>query len=367
MAAIVPAIRLDLRSFNCILIIMDRRTVIKKIILTPLMLPSLAASLQDRPVLPSHHGENGFINTDPDFAEAGFTEMAPWILKKIPAAFSSAEKIDIPREYNDGSFLQEKRSYTATWIGHATVLVQMEGSTFLTDPVWSDRVGPFRWAGTPRISDPGMSMSKLPPIDFVLISHNHYDHLDESTVEKLVDLNPNIKFIVPLRVRDWFEERGIRNVEELDWWDGITVNGLKIICTPAQHFSGRWLNDRNQTLWSSWTVLGKKRFYFAGDSGYCGHFSNIGERFGPFDLALIPIGAYEPRSLMKPVHMNPEEAVQTMLDLKGKKMIGIHWGTFAMTDEPMEEPPVKMLEAAALKGIAKESCWGQKLGETRFW
>ena len=346
---------------------MDRRSVLKKLFITPLMLPSITAFAQDRSNLPLHHGESGFVNTDPDFIEAGFTEMAPWILKKLPATFSSSEKIEIPREYNDGSFLNGNKPYTATWIGHATVLIQMEGKTFLTDPVWSDRVGPFKWAGSPRISDPGMSIDKLPPIDFILISHNHYDHLDESSIEEIVDKNPNVKFFVPLRVRDWFEERGIHNVEELDWWEGATFNGLKIICTPSQHFSGRWVNDKNQTLWCSWTVLGQKKLFFAGDSGYCSHFKNIGKKFGPFDLTLIPIGAYEPRRLMKPVHMNPEEAVQTCLDVRGKKLLGIHWGTFVMTDEPMDEPPKKLYDTVTQQQLSKDDYWALKIGETKEW
>lgn len=346
---------------------MDRRTLLKKMIIAPFMSPALTALVQQGGGLPPHHGENGFLNTDPDFAEAGFTEMAPWILKKLPANFSSSEKIEIPRVYNDGVLIREQRPYTVTWIGHSTALVQMEGKTFITDPVWSNRVGPFRWAGTERISEPGMSIDKLPPLDFVLISHNHYDHLDEDSIEEIVDRNPGVTFLVPLRVRDWFEERGLRNIIELDWWEGATVMGLKIICTPAQHFSGRWLNDRNQTLWCSWTVLGKKRLYFAGDSGYCSHFKTIGKKFGPFDLTMIPIGAYEPRKLMKPVHMNPEEAVQTFLDVLGKKLMGIHWGTFVMTDEPMDEPPKKLYEAVAAQQLSPDDIWALKLGETKEW
>ncbi len=346
---------------------MDRRSAIKQLIVSPLMLPSLTSFAQDQSALPPHHGENGFINTDPDFAEAGFTEMAPWIINKLPEVFSSGEKVEIPREYNDGSFLKENKPYTATWIGHSTVLIQMEGQTILTDPVWSNRVGPFKWAGTARVSEPGFSLEKLPPIDIILISHNHYDHLDEFSVEEIVNRNPNVKFFVPLRVRDWFEERGIRNVEELDWWEGTTVNDLKIVCTPAQHFSGRWINDRNQSLWCSWTILGKKKLFFAGDSGYCSHFKNIGKRFGPFDLTLIPIGAYEPRKLMRPVHMNPEEAVQTSIDVRGKKMLGIHWGTFVLTDEPMDDPPKKLSEVVTLHQLSKDDFWALKLGETREW
>lgn len=346
---------------------MNRRTLLKKMIFTPLVLPAVNLYGQERNGLPAHHGENGFINTDPNFAEAGFNEMAPWVAGKLGDIFSSGPKADIPRVFNDGTLLKEQKPYTITWIGHSTALLQVEGKTILTDPVWSDKVGPFKWTGSPRVSEPGLTIDKLPPIDIVLISHNHYDHLDESSIEEIADKNPQAKYFVPLRVRDWFEDKGIRNVEEYDWWEGGTFGGLKIICTPAQHFSGRWINDRNQSLWCSWVVLGKKRFCFAGDSGYCSHYAAIGKKFGPFDLTLVPIGAYDPRKLMKPVHMNPAEAVQTHIDLRGKKMVGIHWGTFVLTDEPMEEPPQKMAEAVDARGLSRDDFWAMKLGETREW
>ena len=346
---------------------MNRRSVLKKLIITPLMLPSLSVVAQTSSGLPAHHGENGFINTDPDFAEAGFNEMAPWIAAKLGDMFTGAPKVDIPREFNSGAIFKENKPYTITWVGHATTVIQMEGKNILTDPVWSSRVGPFKWAGSPRVTEPGLSIDKLPPIDIILISHNQYDHLDDSSIEELADRFPDAKYFVPLRVRDWFEDKGIRNVEEYDWWEGGSVGELKIICAPTQHFSGRWINDRNQSLWCSWIVTGKKRLYFGGDSGYCSHFENIGRKFGPFDLTMVPIGAYEPRRLMRPVHMNPEEAVQTNLDLRGKKMLGIHWGTFMMTDEPMDEPPVKLADAVKAKNLSPDDYWALKLGETREW
>jgi N-acyl-phosphatidylethanolamine-hydrolysing phospholipase D len=346
---------------------MDRRSVLKKLIAAPLMLPSFSLFAQSGGGLPPHHGDNGFINTDPDFEEAPFTEMAPWIAGKFGDIFSKAPKADIPHEYNDGSVFKENKPYSITWIGHSTAVIQMEGKNILTDPVWSDSAGPFRIGGSPRVSEPGLDFTKLPPIDIVLISHNHYDHLDQSTIEDIADHYPNARFFVPLRIRDWFEDKGIRNVEELDWWEGVTFKNLKIICTPAQHFSGRWINDRNQTLWCSWTVLGKKKLYFGGDSGYCSHFKNVGTKFGPFDLSLLPIGAYEPRKLMKPVHMNPDDAVRAFIDLRAKKMLAIHWGTFKMTDEPMEEPPKKLTEAVAAHQMSADDFWVFKLGEMREW
>ncbi len=346
---------------------MKRRSALISLVYLPAMLNSGKLFAQDRTSLPAHHSDNGFINTDPDFEEAPITEMAPWVMEKFGNIFSKTPKVDIPRFYNDGSIFKEQKPYTVTWIGHSTVLIQMEGKNILTDPVWAESAGPFRWGGSPRISDPGLDFSKLPPLDAVLISHNHYDHLDQSTIENIADNHPNVKFFVPLRVRDWFEDKGIQNVEELDWWEGVTFNGLKIICMPAQHFSGRWINDKNQTLWCSWAVLGKKKLYFTGDSGYCSHFKHIGKNFGPFDLTMIPIGAYEPRKLMKPVHMNPAEAVQTSMDLRGKKMLGIHWGTFVMTDEPMDEPPQKLYEAVDAQKFPHDDFWIFKLGETREW
>jgi len=346
---------------------MKRRAFLKSFGYLPLMFSPLDIFAQSGKSMPAHHTENGFINTDPDFAEAGFSEMAPWIAGRFGDIFSKPPKANIPREFNDGTIFKQNKPYTATWIGHSTVLIQIDGKNILTDPVWASSAGPFKIAGTPRVSDPGIEIQKLPRIDIVLISHNHYDHLDQAAIEKIADDHPNVRFYVPLRVRDWFEDKGIRNVEELDWWEGGSFLGLKIICTPAQHFSGRWVNDRNQTLWCSWIVQGKKRLYFAGDSGYCSHFKTIGKNFGPFDLTLIPIGAYEPRKLMKPVHMNPAEAVQTHLDVRGKNMIGIHWGTFTMTDEPMEEPPKKLYEAVDEQKLSRDNFWVLKLGETREW
>ncbi|MGA7161013.1 MAG: MBL fold metallo-hydrolase [Bacteroidota bacterium] len=335
------------------------------------ILPTIAVSIlysQDNNAepVPPHHVEGGFRNTDPDFEEPAFTKMAPWVIGKL-VSFSSKPVADIPRIYNDGSALKQGKPYTITWVGHSTCLIQIEGINILTDPVWSDKIGPVTWLGEARVSDPGIALDKLPPIDIVLISHNHYDHLDERTILTLAK-NPNTRFFVPLRVRNWFEDRGISNVEELDWWEGVTYKGLKIICTPAQHFSGRWVSDRNATLWCSWVVLGKaRRLYFGGDSGYFRGFAEIGKKFGPFDLTLIPIGAYAPRELMKPVHMNPADAVQAFVDLRGKKMLAIHWGTFKQTDEPLEEPPKILREEIKKRHLQDENFLVFMIGETREW
>jgi N-acyl-phosphatidylethanolamine-hydrolysing phospholipase D len=335
-------------------------------LLIVLAISILKAQDNDELPIPAHHTEGGFRNTDSSFQETSFTKMMPWAIGRLGDWFAKPTG-DIPHTYNDGSILKQNKPYTITWVGHSTCLIQFEGINILTDPVWSDRIGPVAWAGETRVLPPGIAMDKLPPIDIVLISHNHYDHLDEETILRL-SKNPNTRFFVPLRIRDWFEDRGISNVEELDWWEGVTYKGLKIICTPAQHFSGRWVSDGNTTLWCSWVLLGKgRKLYFGGDSGYFSGFAEIGKKFGPFDLALLPIGSYEPRELMKPVHMDPAEAVQACLDLRARKMLAVHWGTFKKSDEPLEEPPVKLREEVGRRQLPPENFLVFMIGETREW
>jgi N-acyl-phosphatidylethanolamine-hydrolysing phospholipase D len=314
----------------------------------------------------AHHREDGFTNTDPNYKEPSFTKLAPYLFGRFTDLLSRP-KADVAFTYNDGTILRQNRPYTITWIGHTTLLIQIEGKNILTDPVWSARVGPVSWVGAPRVSEPGIALEKLPPIDIVLISNNQYDHLDENTILTLAK-NPRVRFFVPLRVRDWFEDRGISNVEELDWWEGVTFKDLKIVSSPSQCISGRWLTDRNETLWCSWIILGKrKRIYYNGDSGYFSGFTEIGNRFGPFDLSILPIGGYEPHDLLKPIRMNPVEAVQASLDLRSMKTLGIRWGTFKQTEEAIDEPPKKFNEEVARRKLPEDSYWLFMLGDTRDW
>ncbi len=342
-------------------------TILRPVILAIILcLTAATANAQSQDRRPSHHIEGGFRNTDPDFEEAAFTKVFARSVSRL-GSFLSKPTGDIPQSYNDGSIFKQNKPYTITWIGHSTCFIQLEGLNILTDPVWSDRIGPVSWAGDLRANDPGIALDKLPPADVVLISHNHYDNLDESTILALAK-NPNTRFFVPLRLRDWFEDRGISNVEELDWWEGVTYKGVKIICAPAQHFSGRWVTDRNTTLWCSWVVIGNgRRLYYGGDSGYFRGFAETGKRFGPFDLALLPIGAYEPREIMKPVQMNPADAVQASIDLRAKKMLGIHWGTFQRGDEPLEEPPKKLREEVDKRHLENDQFLIFMIGESREW
>lgn len=214
---------------------------------------------------------------------------------------------------------------TATWIDHSTLLIQIDGVNLLTDPHWEERIGPVHWFGPRRLSVPGLDFEDLPTIHLVLILRDHYDHLDLRTVKRLQEAHDPL-FLVPWDLKAWFVEHMMTRVEELDWWQEREHHGLRLICAPAQHFSGRGLSDHNRRLWSSWVVIGRsKHFYFAG-------FQEIGDAFGPFDLVGLPIGAYQPASMMQRVHTTPEETVQAFGDLRGRTLFGIHWGTFDLAE-----------------------------------
>lgn len=244
----------------------------------------------------------------------------------------------------------------------------------LTDPMWSERASPFSWAGPRRLAPPGVAMGRLPPIDLVLLSHNHYDHLDVPSVRALARRHPEAQWVTPLGLSDFVRRHGVRLARELDWWETVSIDGSAIGCTPAQHFSARGLGDRSATLWCGWTVARAGRsVYFAGDTAYHPEFPRIGSLFGPFDVALMPIGAYEPRWFMRSVHMNAEEAVQAHRDVMGahsahagrRVMVGGHWGTFRLTDEAVEEPPARAREAWAAAGLPPDDLWVLAHGETR--
>lgn len=242
------------------------------------------------------------------------------------------------------------------WLGHASFLFQHRSLNVLTDPVLSDRASPFRFVGPRRFTPPALTVAEMPPIHLVLISHNHYDHLDEATVRQLHQrFGANLCFCIPKGLRRWFEKRGIHNLVELDWWQSTPLAGKnEVFCLPAQHFSGRTATDTNTSLWCSWLLeMDGFRFYFGGDTGYGQVFRDIGELFAPIDLALLPIGAYDPRWFMAPVHVAPEEAVRIHQDIGARQSVAMHWGTFVLTDEPMDEPPRRLRLALERQGISE--------------
>lgn len=230
----------------------------------------------------------------------------------------------------------------ATFINHATFLLQLKDLAVLTDPIFSKRASPFSFIGPARVRRPGIELEELPKIDVVLISHNHYDHLDMESLKKL-DGKFHPLFLVPLGDEKLLKEAGIQNVREMDWWEEQVIREHKIIFTPSQHWSARGLFDKCKSLWGSYFILSPEfKSYFAGDTGYGPHFANIRLRLGAPDLALLPIGAYAPRDIMKHHHMNPEEAVKAHEDLNSTHSIGMHFGTFQLTDEKIDEPLVRL-------------------------
>ena len=317
------------------------------------------------PGKPAHHVEGGFRNTNPTFERPSAAARFAFIWKR---AWTGARAHDVPREANDGAALRANGSEpTVTWVGHATVLLQLDGVNLLTDPHWGRRASPVSFAGPKRLQAPGLAFEDLPPIHVVVLSHDHFDHLDLGTVTR-VAARHDPAFVVPLGLKGWLERQGVSRVVELDWWQDFEYRGLRIVCTPAQHFSQRSLWDLNTRLWASWAVLGSsRRVYFSGDTGYFDGFREIGERLGPFDLTALAIGAYMPPAIMRFVHLTPEQAVAAFQDLRGRTLLGIHWGTFDLADEPLEEPPARMSAEAARRGVPPDRAWILKLGETRRW
>ena len=321
-----------------------------------------------------HHTPTGFQNNYVKAVDKSFADLLRWQWEarglpqppQQPTPVVQPQLALIQAKTENVSFTPDASSQTAhpgypalptvTWIGHATALVQANGLNVLTDPIFSERASPVQIFGPKRAQPPGVAMADLPPIDAVLISHNHYDHLDRASValldERAKAAGKTTVFIVPLGLKTWFNDLGITSVVELDWWQHHTLKGVDIYLTPVQHWSARGMGDRSSTLWGGWSVLGPDfHWYYAGDTGYSRDFADTratfaaqqtAERGGGFDLALIPIGAYEPRWFMARQHVNPMESVRIHQDVGAKHSVGVHWGTFALTDEPLDQPPVDL-------------------------
>ncbi len=332
-----------------------------------LHLGALAAPAQT--LGPAPRAEDGrFENFVGEIERAGPGVAVPFFWRRVVGTFR--ERPNAPqRVANDGAWLRENAKASepsVTWVGHATFLVQIGHTTLLTDPIWSDTASPVSFVGPRRHVAPGIEIEDLPPIDFVVISHNHYDHLDLATLERLARRRSETRFFVPLGNGALLRDAGIDNVVELDWGQHVEHNGVRVYCLPCQHWSQRGLTDFQKGLWSSWAVIAEdRRFYFAGDTGLFDGFSTIGAELGPFDLAAVPIGAYAPPAMMKPFHMNPEEAVEAGRALRAQRLVGMHFGTFDLTDEPLDEPPRRFRAAGEAGGFAADEIWVLDVGETR--
>ncbi|MDB4404681.1 MBL fold metallo-hydrolase [bacterium] len=350
-----------------------RRYIILMLLTLVLFPMSLAYGESEPQLMPLFNaapvGDDGrFTNLAGDLTHGSLGVRVPFILRRMGTYFRGGAGAPL-RVSNDGAFLRENARHskpTVTWIGHATLLVQMEHTTFLTDPTWSNRPSPVPLIGPGRFVKPGLTIDDLPPIDFVLISHNHYDHLDLPTLRLLIVRNASTLFFVPMGNAALLRKHGITNVQELNWGQTAVYKGATIHALPSQHWSKRSLGDAHKALWASWAVTGEeRRFYFAGDTGYFSGFEEIGRKLGPFDLAAVPIGAYEPRAMMRESHMNPEEAVRAAADLQASTALGIHFGTFDLSDEPLDEPPRRFRNAAANSVFGDTEAWLLHIGETR--
>jgi L-ascorbate metabolism protein UlaG (beta-lactamase superfamily) len=318
--------------------------------------------LPDKP----HHTKNGFKNVH-EYEENDFWDFLRWRRQRARKEIPGPESYHFPLAKNNPHFLKDNGGNTLTWVGHATVLLQINGTNILTDPHFSERTSPVQWAGPQRVAPLGLAIEDLPTIDIVVISHDHYDALDEQTIKRLHQRpgGEKTRFYVPLGLKNWFAIRGVRKVIEMDWWDQHHDGELEITAVPVQHWSKRSIFSRNKTLWVGWVLKSDTfRFLFVGDTGYAPHFKEIGEKLGPFDLAAIPIGAYEPRWFMRHHHVNPEEALQIHVDIGSKKSVAIHWGTFILTDEPLDEPPRRLAKALQENKISQEDFLVLQHGQT---
>ena len=330
----------------------------------------------------AHHRPGGFANSDPTQSVGQF----PWheaLLRNLRGDFR-------PRVPPTGGYEVFAREWSVkvdhaqlavraqepriTWLGHATLLLQVAGLNILIDPQLSASAGPefgFVRLGATRHVAPPLMPEQLPIIDLVLISHNHYDHLDYATLTRLLAAGQTPRFVVPLGVKAWFDQHGVRLVGEMDWWDALEIGALTLRFTPAQHWSRRSPFDTNATLWGGFMLEWRRgdaqpwRFLYTGDTGYSADFREIRQRLGAVDFLALPVGSYVPRDFMRPQHVNPDDAVQIVLDLEAKQALGVHWGTFGLSAEAFDQPPRDLAAALNRRRLVPDLVWLMKHGETR--
>jgi N-acyl-phosphatidylethanolamine-hydrolysing phospholipase D len=250
-----------------------------------------------------------------------------------------------------------------TWIGHSTVLIQVGGLNILTDPIFSERCSPFSFLGPKRHTPPAISLEELPAINIVLISHNHYDHLDSKTIKILGDKS---LYLVPKGIGQWLHKRGITNVVEFNWWENLKLNKIVFNSVPVQHFSSRMFFDYNNSLWCGWVIESKYgKVFYAGDTGYSRLFKALKKRFGPIKVAILPIGSYMPRYIFGSMHLDPPEALLAHKDLGAAHSIPVHWGAFKLTAEPIFEPPLYMQKVLMDNKISPKKFSIINIGETK--
>lgn len=322
----------------------------------PVAAPQVLSSMP-----PSHHAPGGGFRT-PWFDEEprrGFLDLLRWRWQRLRSPLPPPRPDEVPRGAPDPApHRSTPDEIRATWLGHASFLLQIGPVTVLTDPVFGHRASPVSFAGPTRLVPAPLAVADLPPVDAVVLSHDHYDHLDEGSVRGLRErFGDALTWVTPLGYADWFADRGVRRIVELDWWESAGVESesgasVEVTATPAQHWTRRgWAINRR--LWASYALrTDAAAVYFGGDSGWFDGYGEIGRRTGPFDLVLMPVGAYEPRWFMREAHMNPEEAVRAYRALGERGgFVGMHWGTFQLTDEALLEPPKRTRAAWSEAGL----------------
>jgi len=289
----------------------------------------------------NHFNGKTFFNTTPT-EQRNFSDALKW--------WWTRKRVQWPKQIANRKFpplmpIEDPNEVIITFINHATLLIQSKDYSILTDPIWSNTAGPFSWLGAKRVRPPGRTIDELPPINMVIISHGHYDHMD---IPSLLTLEKKFHpiFLVPLGNKLFLEKKGLTHVVEMDWWQTYPIPHGDVTFLPTQHWTARWLNDRNKTLWGSYGIhLVGHAIYFAGDTGYSTHFKAIQAKWGSPQVAILPIGAYRPRWFMKPHHLMPAEAIQAQHDLQAPQAIGMHFGTFQLGDETYSAP-IRDLETA---------------------
>ena len=301
---------------------------------------------------------------NPAVSNRPFWKIIRWILnrkvKPWPSIAVEQKKVQKDRT--------EHCECRVTFINHSTVLLQLEGLNILTDPIWSERASPFSWMGPKRVVLPGIKFEDLPPIDIVILSHNHYDHMDLPTL-RLLSKTHHPRFFVPKGNQSYLKRKGIQSIiDEMDWWDQIEISkDYRLHFVPAQHFSSRGILDRNATLWGGFVFKStQEMIYFAGDTGYGPHFAEIHRRFGPPTLSILPIGAFEPRSIMDVVHLSPDEAVKIHSLMHSKQSLAIHFGTFQLTDEDIHHPAEQLQSSLQHQQLSSDAFWVLNPGDSRI-
>jgi L-ascorbate metabolism protein UlaG (beta-lactamase superfamily) len=342
-----------------------------KVLAISLLLAACAGSNPYYDPSKSHHRPNGFNNNYIDNSTIG-DGLLKWRWDALIHGIPEQHLERVPRKAPDLALLRANRSdVTVTFIGHATAFWQIAGLNVLTDPQFSERASPVGFAGPKRLIPLPMQLKDLPHVDLVLVSHNHYDHLDLDTVLALNQQagGPPL-FVVPLGVDLWMKEQGITNVKALDWWDSHPVGAAKVTLVPVQHWSSRTPFDRHHTLWGGFVlqapVAGQPySMFFTGDTGYSADFKNIGVKFGGFDFSQIAVGCYAPRWFMHDQHVDEDAAVKIHLDVKSRLSMGVHWGAFRLCDDPLEAPIDGLPKARAAHGVADDAFVLFAIGETR--